>query len=245
MIYMSYHDSRYLYIYIFTYTHIRVYIYIHIYNQKPQQIDSNRSNHPAFRTMAALWSLRPTAVDACVNLQAQRLFVSRFRNNMNFAPAVLVMSFEQLGDCCLKTKQVVLNVLLDHFGLVRVWFWESHHLWEGGLQQWLQWIRFSDCLYICLYIYNIYETTVTYVFLELYAHYILLIFLASLPCKANVDSWIFHLPAGRCTFLKVLWWPPVIAGFSIYFGKNKDNKKALLWSAKGMWSNRSIDQVLQ
>lgn len=114
--------------------------------------------------MAALWSLRPTAVDACVNLQAQRLFVSRFRNNINFTAAVLVMSFEKLGDLLFENKTSCLtNVLLDHFRLVRVWFWESHHLWEGGAVD----CSGLDLLIVCISVYVyiwLYETTVTFFF---------------------------------------------------------------------------------
>ena len=228
------------------YLHTFIYIYIHTTKNLNKLIQIDQTIPPSGR-----WRhcgvLRPTAVDACVNLQAQRLFVSRFRNNINFTAAVLVMSFEKLGDLLFENKTSCLtNVLLDHFRLVRVWFWESHHLWEGGAVDCsgLDLLIVFVYLFMYIYIYD-YMKLQLHFYLELYTHYILLIFLASLPCKANVDSWIFHLPAGRCTFLKVLWWPPVIAGFSIWIGKNKENKKALLWSAKGMWSNRSIDQVLQ
>lgn len=110
--------------------------------------------------MAALWSLRPTAVDACVNLQAQRPLVSRFRNNHEFHSCFFGDEFWKTWGLLFENKTCCLtNVLLDHFRLVGVWWLEKVITKSSPLRGWIAAVDCSglNLLIVCIYIYYNYD----------------------------------------------------------------------------------------
>ena len=182
--------------------HIRVYIFIYRTKSRNKLIQIDQTIPPSGRWRhCGVWGQRQsTPAWTC---RHSGLFVSRFRNNHEFHSCFFGDEFWKTWGLLFENKTCCLtNVLLDHFRLVGVWWLEKVITKSSPLRGWIAAVDCSglNLLIVCIYIYYIIMSA--YIcFGVVHTYYILLIFLASLPCTSNVDSWIFTSSSREVYFL--------------------------------------------